>query len=171
MTEFDIQDSLFKKFLTLDDFARENGYTGEPFLDKVEVKTSEESVGKTLYEKVVNGEIVYKNVHFPNIPFELPNQGGWFDLTFRNNEPESAAITKDAQNRFTGVLYIDIYSPTDSGEAEVRNKYEWIARLFERDLYFDDVVIMRCYISTKGNDAVSYRLQAAVEWTADIDKE
>lgn len=155
MTEFDIQDSLFKKFLTLDDFARENGYTGEPFIETEEV----------------DGETIYKNVHFPNIPFELPNQGGWFDLTFRNNEPESAAITKDAQNRFTGVLYIDIYSPTDSGESEVRNKYEWIARLFERDLYFDDVVIMRCYISTKGNDAVSYRLQAAVEWTADIDKE
>lgn len=155
MTEFDIQDSLFKKFLTLDDFARENGYTGEPFIETEEV----------------DGETVYKNVHFPNKSFELPNQGGWFDLTFINNEPESAAITKDAQNRFTGVLYIDIYSPTDSGEGEARNKYEWIARLFTRDLYFDDVVIMRCYISTKGNDAVSYRLQAAVEWTADIDKE
>lgn len=155
MTEFDIQDSLFKKFCELDDFAKENGYNGEPFLGKEEI----------------DGETVYKNVHFPNIPFELPNKGGWFDLTFRNNEPESAALGGESQNRFTGVLYIDIYSPTDGGEDEARNKYEWIARLFTRDLYFDDVVIMRTYISTKGNDAVSYRLQAAVEWTADIDKE
>lgn len=155
MTEFDIQDSLFKKFCSLDDFAREEGYTGEPFL-----KTAEE-----------NGEVVYKNVHFPNVPFDIPEDGDWYDLTFRNNEPVSAALGGESQNRFTGVLYIDIYSPIDSGEDEARNKYEWIARLFTRDLYFDDVVIMRTYISTKGNDAVSYKLQAAVEWTADIDKE
>jgi len=155
MTEFDIQDSLFNKFRTLDVFARENGYTGEPFL-----KTAD-----------VNGETVYKNVHFPNVPFSVPDDGDWYDLTFINNEPVSAAIMEGAQNRYTGVLYIDIYSPIDSGEAEVRNKYEWIVRLFSRDLYFDDVVIMRCYISHKGNDAVSYKLQVAVEWTADIDKE
>lgn len=154
MTEFDIQDSLFKKFCELDDFAKENGYNGEPFLEKEEI----------------DGETVYKNVHFPNVPFEEP-EGSWFDLTFRNNEPVSAALGGESQNRYTGVMYIDIHTSVDGGEGEARNKYEWIARLFARDLYFDDVVIMRTYISTKGNDAVSYRLQAAVEWTADIDKE
>ncbi len=154
MTEFDIQDSLFKKFCELDEFAKENGYTGEPFLHFEEI----------------DGEAVYSNVHFPNVPFEKP-EDSWFDLTFRNNEPAKAAIGEKAQNRFTGVLYIDIYTPIDSGEEEARNKYEWIARLFTRDLYFDDVVIMRTYIATKENDDVNYRLQAAVEWTADIDEE
>lgn len=159
MTEFDIQDSLFKKFCELDDFARENGYNGEPFLIKEEI----------------DGETVYKNVHFPNETFAKPEtatpEGSWFDLTFRSNEPHSAALGGESQNRYTGVLYIDIYTPLDCGEGEARNKYEWIAKLFSRDLYFDDVVIMKTYISTKGNNAVSYRLQAAVEWTADIDKE
>lgn len=152
MTEFDIQDSLFERFKTLDDFAAENGYDGDKFFEKNE-----------------KGE--YINVHFPNEPFKIPEDKRWFDINCISNEPEAAALMGEAQNRYTGVLYIDINAPQDCGEAEARNKYEWIARLFTRDLYFDSVAVMKCYVATKGNDADHYRLQCAVEWTADIDKE
>ena len=146
MTEFDIQESLFNRFKELNKFS-----------------------GKTFLETDEEGN--YTNVSFPNVPFSRTENKRWFELTFRNNEPETAAIMDGAQNRFTGVLYIDIITPQDTGEDEARNKYEWIARLFTRDIYVGDVVVMKCYISTKGNEADHYRLHCAIEWTADIDKE
>lgn len=146
MTEFDIQDSLFERFKTL------NVFSGIEFLH-------------------IDGEGNYTNVWFPNTPFVAPDDKRWFELTFRSNEPEAAALTEDAQNRYTGVLYIDVITPQDVEEHEARNAYEWIARLFTRDMFFDDVAVMKCYISTKGNEADHYRLQIAVEWEADIDKE
>lgn len=146
MTEFDIQELLFGRFMEL------NGFSGIKFL-------SADEDGK------------YTNVHFPNAPFSAPDDKRWFDLSFVSNEPESAAIMEGAQDRYTGVLYIDIITPQDAGESEAESKYRWIARLFNDDIYIGDVVIRKCYVSTKGNEADHYRLQCAVEWEADIDKE
>ena len=150
MTEFNIQKTLFNYFLTLDTYAVANGYKGEPFL------------------VTVDNEVV--NVHLPNKPFTVPDDKRWFDLTFRNNEPENAYIVEDSMYRFTGVLYIDIFSETDVEESEVETKYSWIAKLFN-SANLDYIDIRKVYISTKGNDADCYRLQVAVEWEADIDKE
>lgn len=151
MTELDVQRKLFDTFCTLDDYARENGYTGEPFLEQ-------DSDGN------------YLNVHFPNRPFVYPESKRWFDLTFRNSEPTDVAIMEGAQYRFTGVFYIDVIIPQDVEEYEAENKYQWIARLFH-GINIDVVDIMKVYISTKGNEADLYRLQVAIEWEADIDKE
>ena len=110
------------------------------------------------------------NVHLPNKPFSVPDDKRWFDVTFRNNDPVDASIMEGSQYRFTGVLYIDILSPQDVEEYEVEAKYKWIAKLFN-SANLDYVDIMKVYISTKGNDADCYRLQVAIEWEADIDKE
>lgn len=146
MTEFDIQESLFRRFMQLNEFS---------------------GIGYLHYD----GDGNCTNVHLPNAPFSVPDDKRWFDLTFRSGEPEAAALMDGSQNRYSGVLYVDIMTPQDSGEEEARAKYEQIARLFTRDMFFDDVAVMRCYVSTKGNDDGCYRLQAAVEWEADIDKE
>ena len=145
MTEFDIQDILFDKFKEL------NTSSGKPYLKQ-------------------NGEGKYTNVHFPNKTFSVPVDKRWFDLTFRSGEPSDASLGKSSRNRFYGVLYIDIYSPVDKGEKEVKAKSEAIAKLFN-DAELDYVDIMNVYISKKGNDADSYRLQVAINWEADIDKE
>ena len=145
MTEFDIQEILFDKFK--------------------ELKTP---LGESYLEQDEKGN--YTNVHFPNEPFTVPDSKQWFDLTFRSDEPSDASLGKDSQNRFYGVLYIDIYTPVDKKETEAKAKYEAIARLFN-DAELDYVDIMKVYISTKGNDADSYRLQVAINWEADIDKE
>ena len=145
MTELDIQENLFDTFKTL------NSFSGIDFLE----------VGE-------NGD--YLNVHFPNIQFEAPADKRWFELTFRNNEPVDSAVMDNVQYRFTGILYIDIIIPQDVGENEAFNKYRWIAKLFN-STDIEDVDIMKVYIYTKGNEADHYRLQVAVEWTADIDKE
>lgn len=147
MTEFDIQNILFEHFKTLNDLSS---------IEYLKLKT--------------DGSGEYENVHFPNIEFSVPDDKRWFDLTFRNNEPVDAFIGKDSQSRFTGVLYIDIYTPKDVGEDEAKTKYRWIAKLFN-DAELDYVDIMKVYVSTSGNDADSYRLQVAIEWEADIDKE
>lgn len=149
MTEFDIQKKLFDTFCTLNKFSQ------LPFLEIDETKEG--------YEK-------YTNIHFPNVPFEVPGDKRWFDLTFRNNEPEDAAIMEGAQARFAGVFYIDIIVPQDVAEDEAETKYRWIAKLFN-GVDIDIVDIIKVYISTKGNEADHYRLQVAIEWTADINKE
>ena len=141
MTEFDIQKILIDRFKQL------NTISGKPY-----IKES------------------YSNVHFPNSKFTVPQDKRWFDLTFRSNEPSDASLMEGSQYRFTGVLYIDIYAPVDKKEDEVEAKYKAIAKLFN-DAELDYVDIMSVYISTKGNDADSYRLQVAINWEADIDKE
>lgn len=146
MTEFDIQKALFDRFKELNEFS------GIEFLKMDE-----------------DGN--YTNVHFPNMPFSEPENESWFDLTFRSNEPAQVALTENSQNRFTGVLYIDIITPNDVGEDEAQNKYKWIARLFGGNDIIDDVDITKVYVSTKGNEGDHYRLLIAVEWSADIDKE
>lgn len=158
MTEFDIQESLFDKFCSLNDFAGENGFTGTPFIDIDETKVD------------VSERQKYVNVHFPNVPFSYPEEQRWFDVTFRSNEPTDASLGKWSQNRFTGVLYIDVIVPQDVSENEAKTKYRWIAKLFN-SAELDYIDIMKVYVSTKGNEADHYRLQVAIEWEADIDKE
>ncbi len=150
MTELDIQKKLFDTFCSLDEFATAHGYTGEPFL-----------------EQDLEGN--YLNVHFPNKPFDSPESKRWFELTFKNSEPTDLSIY-GIQYRLTGVLYIDIIVEQDVEELEAENKYKWIAKLFHT-VNIDVVDIMKVYISTKGNEADHYRLQIAIEWEADIDKE
>lgn len=158
MTEFDIQESLFDVFCSLNDFADEKGFDGNPFLDIDESKVD------------ISERQKYTNVHFPNLPFTVPESKQYYELTFRSNEPEDASLGENAQSRLTGVLYIDIITPQDVGEFESDNKYRWIARLFNcTDLDYID--IMKVYVSNKGNEADHYRTLVAVEWEADIDKE
>lgn len=145
MTEFDLQTSLFNHFKKLNDVS-----------------------GITFLKTDASGN--YLNVHFPNIPFTAPDDKRYFELTFRSDEPDQVALMGGSQNRYAGILYIDIITPQDVGEYESENKYRWIARLFN-DKEIDDVLITNVYISNKGNEADHYRLLVAVEWTADIDKE
>ena len=145
MTEFDIQKELFDCFLTL------NTVSGVTFL-------KQDTSGN------------YTNVHFPNVPFTAPQDKRWFDLSVQVAEPDDAFLMEDSPYSFAGVLYIDIYQPTDCGEDECKTKYKWIAKVFN-DANLDDADITKVYISTKGNDADCYRLQVAVNWEAIIDKE
>ena len=145
MTEFDIQKELFDCFLTL------NTVSGVTFL-------KQDTSGN------------YTNVHFPNVPFTAPQDKRWFDLSVQVAEPSDAFIMEGSPYRQAGVLYIDIYQPTDCGEDECKTKYKWIAKVFN-NANLEDVDINNVYISTKGNDADCYRLQVAVNWEAIIDKE
>jgi hypothetical protein len=146
MTEFNLQNVLFSKFLELNDFC------GIEFITKNE-----------------DGEV--KNVHFPNTPFEIPDDKSWFELTVRTNPPTQVAVMENSQVRITGIFYIDIMTPSDVGEHEAENKYKWICRLFNNARFIDDVVINNCSLERKENELGYYRLLCAIEFEADIDKE
>ena len=155
MTEVDIQDTLFEHLRAFNAFCFLNGYKGAPFFDP----DSDTESG-------------YKNVHFPNCKFTLPADGRWFDVMLLSNPPEPAGLSDFAQNIYTGVLYIDIYTPVDVGESEAVQKYIWISRFFERGKDIGNGVdIQRCYLSNRGTQNGSYWIQAAVEWEAVGDKE
>ena len=145
MTEFDIQRTLFNRFLLLNDFS------------SIEFIKFNES-----------GDVI--NVAFPNSDFSVPTDKRYFRLTLQSGEHEPVGIMEGTQIRFAGLLYIDIFTPIDTKE-EAENSYKHIARLFNSEKYIDDVEIEKVYISTKGNDNEFYRLQVAVEWSATIDEE
>ncbi len=141
MTEFDIQESLINVFDTL------NTFSGITFITE-------------------------NNVHYPNKTFTEPSDKRWFNLTFKSNEPVFMGMLPESQERYNGILFIDIFTPKDCGESEAETKYKWIKKLYySNNGFFDDSVIKNIYISTKGADGDKYRLQLAVEWEADIDKE
>lgn len=145
MNEFDIQKVLFDRFLELNEFSEKN------YLVKDE-----------------NGK--YTNVHFPNKEFKEPDDKRWFDITFLSNEPTELSLMSSTL-RYTGVLYVDIYTPLNVGEEEAMNKYLWLRRLFLSSLYLGDVVINNIYIANKDVEPSQYKLQVAIEWQGDIDVE
>ena len=114
---------------------------------------------------------INNNVHYPNKPFNSEQMQSWFDLFLLTNPPVSASITENSQNRYTGIFQIDIYTPLDKGEDEANNKYKWIAKLFSKGTYFDNIVIMKVYRAIVQRDKNKYKTIVRVEFTADIDNE
>ena len=110
-----------------------------------------------------------KNVSLPNKAFVVPTDKRWFAVSFMAGEPSPAAAFDEAQNRWNGVLQIDIQVPLDKGEAEANNKYEWIAKLFRRGNTFDEIEIVKCYRTNQHYTDDQYVTTVRVEWTADID--
>lgn len=139
MTEDDIKDVLFKKFVTL------NETSGKPLIK--------------------NG-----NVAYPNVKFTVPSNHQWFELSFKSNPPNPAAMCENAQNRWTGFLQIDICTPLDVGVTEADDKYNEISKLFEEGSSADFVDIVRTYSPTEDAEEYCYRKVVRVEWTADIDR-
>ena len=112
-----------------------------------------------------------RNVHYPNKAFNSQGMKSWFNLSFLTNPPIMASLGADAQNRYTGIFQIDIYTPLDVGEAESNNKYKWLSKLFPRDLYFDNISITRTYRAIVQEENDRMKTVVRVEFTADIDKE
>jgi hypothetical protein len=146
MTENHVQTVLTNAFLEL------NTSSGKPYI------------------KFVDGKPV--NVAIPNIPFTSPTSKSFFVLSFLPGEPDPAGMGTYAENRWSGVFQIDIYSPIGKGEDEVNAKYEALARLFERGKYFDNVLINKIYCPLRETDDEQgvYRAVIRIEWTAFLPK-
>lgn len=148
MTEAVIRDSLISHFHTL------NEMSGADFL--VEKYTE----GSSEY---------YKNVHYPNKRFSVPDNKRFFELTFLPSEPSPVAIGEDSQNEWNGILQIDICTPLDVGEFEADDKKSFLYELFKRGTSIDDVEITKVYSPTAGAESDFYRTVVRVNWTAIID--
>jgi hypothetical protein len=110
------------------------------------------------------------NVSLPNISFTPPQDNRFFVLSFLPDEPEPAGLGTNAENRWSGILQIDIMVPLDAGMDETAVKYEWIVKLFQRGKSFDGIMITRTYRATHGASPEFYRTVVRVEFTASLPK-
>jgi len=145
MTDAYIEKVLTDAFLTLNEFS------GIKYINK-------DASGKLL------------NVALPNIKFDEPPDKRYFILSFLSNEPEPAGLGTKAENRWSGILQIDILIPLGAGSAEIEAKYNWISRLFERGKSFGDVMIRRTYRAAHGAELTFYRTVIRVEFMATLPK-
>ena len=111
------------------------------------------------------------NVAYPNRPFAKPQRKTWFEVYFLSDPPKEAGICEDSQNRYTGIFQIDICTPLGQGETKSNKFYKEIAKKFNRDTYFSDISVLRCYRAIQKAEEDCFRTVIRIEWTADIDKE
>jgi len=110
------------------------------------------------------------NVSLPNIPFTEPDDKRFFVLSFLPDDPEPAGMGVNAENRWTGILQIDIMVPLGAGMSETEMKYDWITKLFQRGKSFNEIMINRTYRATHGAELAYYRTIVRVEFTASLPK-
>lgn len=140
MNEYDLQEQLFERFKTLNEFSG------------IEFLTDE-------------------NVYYVNENFTKPSDCRWFEVSFMCNEPKPVSSFGDAQDRYTGILQIDVCTPLNKGESESKAKCTWIKKLFGRGATFGDITVNSCSISSKEEQSDHLRTTVRVNWDADIDKE
>jgi hypothetical protein len=110
------------------------------------------------------------NVCLPNKVFSAPKSNQFFVLDFLPGTPAPAAMGTDAGNRWTGIFQIDICTPLGKGEAEAKDKYEWLSKLFARGKRFDEVLIRNCYRAFVRTDESHYTTVVRIEWTAELER-
>jgi len=145
MNDSYIEQTLTDAFLTLNEFS------GIPYIKK-------DGKGNPL------------NVALPNVPFKESDHKQFFALSFLANEPDPAGMGTNAENRWDGILQIDIMVPLGVGMDEVTAKYEWISKLFQRGKSFGDIMIRRTYRAAHGAELSFYRTIIRVEFTATLPK-
>jgi len=143
MTDTYIEQTLIDAFLTLNEFS-----------------------GVSYIKKDGNGNPL--NVALPNKPFKEPDDRRFFVLSFLPNEPEPAGLGENAENRWDGILQIDIMVPLGAGMDETTAKYEWITKLFQRGKSFGEIMIRRTYRAMHGAEAAYYRTVVRAEFTATL---
>jgi len=149
MTEAGIRDSLIAHFHTL------NTVSGVEFL------TDEYTEGESTF---------YKNVHYPNKRFVLPNDRSFFELTFLPSEPSPVSLGENAQNEIAGIFQIDVCTPLDVGTLEADDKKDYLYEMFKRGTYINDIVeVTKVYSPTETAESDFYRVVVRVQWTALID--
>ena len=145
MTDAYIEQILIEAFLTFNEFS------GVSYIKK-------DAKGKPL------------NVALPNVPFAPPDDNRFFVLSFISDEPEPTGLGENAENRWSGILQIDIMVPLGAGMDETTKKYEWITKLFQRGKSFNEVMIRRTYRAMYGAETAYYRTVVRVEFTASLPK-
>jgi hypothetical protein len=152
MTDAYIEKTLIDAFLSINSFMTDNGYTGVPYIT------------------MKNGKPA--NVSLPNNPFSEPEDKRFFVLDFLSGSPEAAGLGTNAENRWYGVLQIDIITPLGEGTKEAESKYEWICKLFSRGKMFGEVTVNKTYRATQGAvpDMPFYRFVVRVECESTLPK-
>jgi len=147
MTDTYIEKTLIDAFMTINDFS------GVSL-----IKTDEK--GKPL------------NVSLPNTPFTPPKDNNFYIISFLPNEPEPAGLGINAENRWNGILQIDIIVPIGIGTDIIAIRYDWIVKLLQRGKTFGEIMIIKTYRAHHGAEPenTTYRTIIRVEFTASLPK-
>jgi hypothetical protein len=131
--------------------------------------TLNEFSGVSYIKKDASGKLT--NVALPNIKFDPPGNSQYFVLNFLSNEPEPAGLGLSAENTWTGIFQIDVYTPLNTGQVEQAEKMKWLYMLYGRGKSFDRVTILKCYRAFQGVEGTSFRTTIRVEWLASLPKD
>lgn len=109
------------------------------------------------------------NVAYPNETFDPPESNFWFELNLIVGEPESIGLFKESQNRWTGILQIDLHTPLDTGTAQIDAVYYWLNEMFKKGSEYAECSINGITKTPIGAEENNYKTVFRVEFDADID--
>ena len=103
-----------------------------------------------------------------------PGTARWYRATFLPGEPRAAAVGVDAPNRQVGVFQVDVFDPTNKGDAIAAAEAERIAGSYKRGTVLSaggvSVLIRKAYRTRGDNtDPAWYMVSAIIEWQADVE--
>lgn len=146
MTDAIVEEILTEKFKELEG------------LEKVNIGTEKEP------------EWEYPTVAFPNIAFERPEDGYWYELFFIPAQPMQIELGSEARSRWVGIMQINVCVPKNSGTTPINARYENIAKLFRSGLIIDGIRIVQTYRTSALDDGDYYVMPVTVSWWADLDR-
>lgn len=112
----------------------------------------------------------YPEVAFPNMNFERPDDGYWYELYFLPGQPVQVELGTEGRNRWVGVLRVNVCTPKNSGIESANDRYELIAKHFRSGLYINGVRIIRTSRSSAIEDGDYYVLPVDISFWADLDR-
>jgi hypothetical protein len=111
-------------------------------------------------------------IAWPNRDFTPPKGAAWLRVSFADGD--SRQITIGATNNFyrsVGVLYVQVFTPADTGDYEGRRLADELAGVFRSQHYdgaTDEVIRFRSpTIRTIGVDGVYYQVNCEVPFVRD----
>lgn len=112
--------------------------------------------------------IKYLDVAFPNIPFQRPDNGYWYELYFMTQAPDQIELGSYGRNRWRGIMQVNICVPKSSGTQAVNERFNAIAALFRQGMNLAHVRINKVYRGTAIEDGDFYSMPVSVEWWSDL---
>lgn len=112
----------------------------------------------------------FPEVAFPNLNFERPEDGYWYELFFIPGQPVQVELGSEGRSRWVGDLRINVCTPKNSGTESANDRYESIAKLFRSGSYINGVRIIKTSRSSAIEDGDYYVLPVDVSFWADLDR-
>jgi hypothetical protein len=98
----------------------------------------------------------------------------YYRATFLPGEPSQAELGEAGRNRHYGLFQIDVFDPTNSGDAAAAAEAERIAAAYSRGtVLLNSGVSVKCIKSYRtpgdSSDPAWFMVSAVIQWQADVE--